>query len=335
MTPKRADATCLIALRRRVPVGIGHESLFVLAALARVGLSADAVHGDRQGLVRFLADRAERHRAGGESLHDLGSRLDVVQRNRRAGRFQIEHAAQHQEIAVLLIHDVRELLESLETRLLHRVLELADRERVQQMAFAPHAVLIFAADAQLRVRVARQLHRELVLQDRLSRQHFDADALDPRSRSRKVAFHERTVQSDGLENLGALITLQRRDAHLRESLQKPLVDRLHVALENLVPRVLRRKPATHVEMFERLDGEIGVHRARAIAEEQCKVHHLARLAGLDDQSHLVARLLADQVVVNRGESEQAWNGRVRIVHASIRENQQRVAGLDRQRSAAA
>ncbi len=44
---------------------------FVLAALARVALAADAVHGDGQGLVRLAADGAERHGAGGEALDDL------------------------------------------------------------------------------------------------------------------------------------------------------------------------------------------------------------------------------------------------------------------------
>ena len=47
------------------------------------------------------------------------------------------------------------------------------------------------------------------------------------------------VQADGLENLRALVTLQRGNSHLRKSLQQALVDGLHVALENLVPGVFR------------------------------------------------------------------------------------------------
>ena len=54
------------------------EALRLLAALAGVGLAADGVHGERQGLVRFLRDRAEGHGAGGEALHDLLRGLDLA-----------------------------------------------------------------------------------------------------------------------------------------------------------------------------------------------------------------------------------------------------------------
>ena len=61
------------------------QPLDVLAALAGVGLAAEAVHRDREGLVRLGRDRAVRHRAGGEPLDDLADRLDLVQRHRRTG----------------------------------------------------------------------------------------------------------------------------------------------------------------------------------------------------------------------------------------------------------
>ena len=85
VTPNRAEATCLIALRCESPFGSRHEARFVFPALAGVGLAADAVHGDRQRLVRFCADRTERHRAGGEALHDFARRLDFFERNRTRG----------------------------------------------------------------------------------------------------------------------------------------------------------------------------------------------------------------------------------------------------------
>ena len=74
-----------MALRRESPFGIGLEARLVLAAFAGVGRRADAVHGDGQGLVRFLADGAEGHGAGGEALDDLAGRLDLLERDRRAG----------------------------------------------------------------------------------------------------------------------------------------------------------------------------------------------------------------------------------------------------------
>ena len=69
----------------KVAVGVALEAVGVFAAFAGVALAADAVHGDGQVLVRFLADRAEAHRAGDEALDDLLGRLDFFDRNRRRG----------------------------------------------------------------------------------------------------------------------------------------------------------------------------------------------------------------------------------------------------------
>ena len=40
----------------RIAVGVGREARFVLAAFAGVRHAAEAVHGDGEGFVRFLAD---------------------------------------------------------------------------------------------------------------------------------------------------------------------------------------------------------------------------------------------------------------------------------------
>ena len=97
VTPKRADATCLIALRRQSPFGVTLEALLALAAFAGVALAADAVHRDREVFVRLGADRAEAHRAGGEALDDLRRRLDLVERHGGAVRREVPHAAQRDE----------------------------------------------------------------------------------------------------------------------------------------------------------------------------------------------------------------------------------------------
>ena len=73
----------------RISVGIPFVALFVFAAFAGVRHSADAVHGNGQRLVRFLADRAKGHRAGGEPLHDFLRRLHFLDRNRLLADFLI------------------------------------------------------------------------------------------------------------------------------------------------------------------------------------------------------------------------------------------------------
>ena len=170
-----------------------------------------------------------------------------------------------------------------------------------------------------------------VLQQGLARQHFHGYALDARSGAGEVALDERFLQADGLEDLRALITLQRGNAHLRKGLQEAFVDRLHIVLENFVPGVVERESAAAMQVLERFDGQIRIHGAGAVAQQQGEVHHLARLARFHDQRHLIARLLANQMIVNGGKRQQAGYRRMLVVHAAVGENQQRVAGLDGQR----
>src|SRR5262249_56037219 len=82
----------------------------VLAALARVRLSAQAVHGDGEVLVRLAADRAERHGAGLEALHDLRRRLDLVERDRLTG-VEPEQPPDGAQPPALVVGEGRGLLE--------------------------------------------------------------------------------------------------------------------------------------------------------------------------------------------------------------------------------
>src|SRR5574341_2046430 len=72
-----------------VAVGVALVARLVLAALAGVGLAADAVHGNGEGFVGLPADGAERHGAGLEPLDDFGGRLDFLDGD-RVGAFQAE-----------------------------------------------------------------------------------------------------------------------------------------------------------------------------------------------------------------------------------------------------
>ena len=86
-----------------VSVRVPGEALFIFAALARVGPGADAIHGDRQGFVRFLADGAEGHGAGGESFDDFARRLDFVQGKRMRGFLEFHEPAQSAQLPALIV----------------------------------------------------------------------------------------------------------------------------------------------------------------------------------------------------------------------------------------
>src|SRR5260221_6740876 len=62
----------------RIAVHVELEAMWLFAALAGVRSRTQAVHADRERLVRLGADRAERHRARDEPPHDLRRLLDLV-----------------------------------------------------------------------------------------------------------------------------------------------------------------------------------------------------------------------------------------------------------------
>src|SRR5581483_5103565 len=99
----------------------------ILAALARVRAPADAVHRHRERLVRLARDGPERHRAGGEALHDLRSGLDLLERDALLGEAEAHEAAQSRPPSRFSVRDLRVLLVGLGASRAYGVLEQRDR----------------------------------------------------------------------------------------------------------------------------------------------------------------------------------------------------------------
>ncbi len=72
---------------------------------------------------------------------------------------------------------------------------------------------------------------------------------------------------------------------------------------------------------ERLEGEVRVDRAGAVADQQREVMHLARLARLEHDGDLHPQAFADQEVVQAGDREQRRDRRQGPVHTPIGEDQ--------------
>ena len=56
---------------------------------------------------------------------------------------------------------------------------------------------------------------------------------------------------------------------------------------------------------------------------------ITRLAGFEDQPHFGPRAFADQVLMDRGDTEQARNRRPLFIDAAVTEDQELVPILDR------
>ena len=206
-----------IAVRQRL------EAVGLFAAFAGVGLAADPVHRDRQCRVRLARDRAETHRAGGETLDDVLGGLDLVELDRLAllvlGGLDPEQAAQRQQPLGLLVEDFGERLVAVERIAAHGVLQRADGFGGPGVVLAAGAVGIFAADIErglVDLCVAKRV--------RVTARGFlgdlgQADAFDAGVGAGKILGDEIGLQADGVEDLRAAIGLVGRDAHLGHHLQ--------------------------------------------------------------------------------------------------------------------
>ena len=87
-------------------VAVGHLLVAhgVLAALAGVAAPPDAVHGNGQGAVRLVRNRAERHGPGGEAVHDGRGRLYLAQRNRSPVLGKAQQPANREHLLALLVN---------------------------------------------------------------------------------------------------------------------------------------------------------------------------------------------------------------------------------------
>ena len=319
----------------RVPVRERPVALGQLAALPGVRPPADPVHRDREGGVRLVRDRPERHRAGREPPDDGGGGLDLVEgdggprvvRLARLGEPELEQPPQGEEPFALLVDEGGELPEGVEALAAHRVLELRDRPRGPHVGLAPDPERIVAAGVE---RVAEErgvAPRLLVAPHRVGRDLLDADAPHPARGAGEVPVHEPAREPDRVEDLRPAIGLVGGDAHLGHHLEQPLADGLDEAgLELLAGRV---QPLLAGEGGQGLVGEPGVHRLGPVAGEGAEVVDLAGRAGLHDQARLGAKPGAHEVVVHGGGREQGGDRHVEPVHRAVGEDEDVVVAADR------
>ena len=78
-----------------------------------------------------------------------------------------------------------------------------------------------------------------------------------------------------------------------------------------------RQVALADHVIQRLEREIGIDGAGAVADEQREMMHLARLAASNTRPTCVRVALADQMVMHAGHGEQRRDRRPAVVHAAV------------------
>ena len=141
---------------------------------------------------------------------------------------------------------------------------------------------------------------------RVGRQFREAGALDPAGGAGEAQLDHLPRQADDLEQLRAAVAGDRRDAHLGEDLQQPLVQAGAVAALDR-REVLRRGLAAALQRGQRLQRQIGMHGGGAVADQRRDVVRVADGAGVDQQVGAAAQPGADQRVVHRAGGEQGMH----------------------------
>ena len=273
----------------------------------------------------LAADGAVGHRAGGEAPDDLRDRLDLLDRDRLpaggVGALEPEQAAQRHQPRGLLVDAGGVLLEDVVALAARGVLEPEDRLGVEQVRLAVAAPLVLAAHGQLAVGRADAtpgVRRGVALGDLLG-DGVELHAAELGRRTGEVAVDHGLREADGLEGLGAGVGRDRGDAHLGHHLEHALAEALDQVADGDLGLDLHVE-AVAGEVLDRLHGEVGVDRGRAVPDQERDVVHLAHVAGLEDQTDLGPGLLAHQVVVD-GAGEQQRRDRRQLGGAvAVREH---------------
>ena len=186
-----------------------------------------------------------------------------------------------------------------------RVLQPEHRLRVEEMGLTLATPLVLTADRQQPVRerdAVGRIGRQMPPADLLG-QLGQPDAAQLAGRSGEVAVDQIAGQAERLEDLGAGVGGDGRDAHLAHHLEHALAQRLDDVRDGLL-RLDAGVDTAASQVLGRLDRQVRVHRRRAVADQQRDVMHLADVAGLDHQADLGAALLPDEVVVDGGGEQQ-------------------------------
>ena len=274
----------------------------VFAAFAGVAHAAEAVHGRGDAFVGFLAECAVAHGAGAEPLDDGVDRFDFFDGNAAAGGiFEFQKVAEAEDgrridpLGIFLIDIVILFLAGL--------LQQADRFGVDDMRLAALVVLVEIAPFQ---RVVGAVGR-FVAQGVFPGDFRDADAFDARRRVAEILIDQVLLDTDGFENLRAVVAVDRRNAHLGHDGQDALDGGVHVVVAGLFISHLAQL-AFENQFLDGFEGDVGVDGRDAVADERAEVVDFPRFARFEDEADVGADRLVDEVVVQCCRGQEGRNG---------------------------
>ena len=284
-----------------VAVFIRREPLAILAAFARYGFRADAVHCNRQRFMCFRRQRAKRHSRRDEPLADFGDRFDFINRYRLGREIEFEQIAQVNR---------RQFAHASSKLQIGRVAVIGDRalQQVHQssrigMLLAVLALFIKAADRQAR---NRAVERRLVPVLCVHIQRRIAFARNLVRHSGEEVVYQRPAKPDCFKIVAAPITRNDCDAHFGHDLEQAFIDRGPEVLCGL-SETQCTKQSTSMAVGNRRFGQIGINRGRTDTDEHREIMRVKTFGGADVDRRIAAQSVAHQVGMNRSSSQHHCN----------------------------
>lgn len=250
------------AAQRRA-VGKRRVARRILAAFARITLSADAVHGCGDRFVDLAADGAERHRLDDKSPHDALGGFDLVQGDGAAVALHGDHVAQ-EERRVGMVGVSGEGGEILRIARARGGLQREYRGGVPAVALAVAAVGV-AADIFERLLGGLRAETAGMHGGGQPCHILRVDAADRGDAAAHVALEQLLADTERFEERRTAVAADRRDAHLGHDLQHALVHGLDIVLFGGVE--VERQGAFVGQVFENGEGHVGVYAAGPVAHQ--------------------------------------------------------------------
>ena len=208
----------------------------VLAALACVALATEPVHGDGNGLMCFGTDRTKTHRARAKSFYNLRGRFHSVNADRwpRDSLFEFEQTSQCITHLCIVVDVIREPFVSVLVASPSGDLDVRDGRRIPTMTFALGSPMEFAeiGEHRQRIRLGRWI-TECMAPKCFFGQYVKTATLDSAVGAGKATCDHFVFQTQGFENLSALVASKRANTHFRHDLEHAFGDRFAIPQHNL------------------------------------------------------------------------------------------------------
>ena len=276
----------------------------ILAALARVRASMQAVHGDGHALVRLFADRTVRHGTGVKAADDVARGLHLVERNRRAAvGIKVEQVTQaHGTAGAVQAGAV--LLKGVVAVLTAGGLQQVDSLRIDEVILAAERAPLGQTQRGQLIgsRALKDSERGVVALVLLALNVLDTHTAHTAHRAGEVRVDELRRKAHGLEDLRRMVALHRGDAHLghngNDAGGRSLIVVGDALLGCHVQIAVRRQVANARMRVVRIDA------ARGVAHQRRKVVRRHGVATLHHDVGKGTHAGADQVVVHAAHGEQ-------------------------------